>query len=62
MNEEKQIMRMTGIIRQQDVDARNTVDSSDVADLHLEYIGKGPISDASKRGVIQKVFDLIWPF
>jgi flagellar basal body L-ring protein FlgH len=40
INKEKQILRVTGIVRPRDIDSDNTVLSSYIADAKIEYLGK----------------------
>lgn len=62
INEERQSLCLTGIVSKNDVTAENIVDSSDLVDLNLEYQGEGPVNDLTKRGLMGRIFDTIWPF
>ncbi|MCP5304041.1 MAG: flagellar basal body L-ring protein FlgH [Chromatiaceae bacterium] len=56
-------IRVSGIIRPEDIDTRNTVDSTRVADATLIYIGDGQVASASKMGWLAKFFiSAIMPF
>jgi flagellar L-ring protein precursor FlgH len=62
VNNEVQIIYMTGIIRQVDIMANNTVDSKHVLNAKISYTGKGVISDKQKPGWLIRTLDNIWPF
>jgi flagellar L-ring protein precursor FlgH len=62
VNNEDQIIVMTGTVRSRDVTPDNTVSSSLVADARIAYSGKGIISDRQKPGWLLNALDSIWPF
>lgn len=62
VNNEVQIVYLTGIIRPQDITANNTVSSSQVLNARISYTGKGAISDKQKPGWAMRIIDNFWPF
>lgn len=62
VNNEIQVIYMTGIIRPVDILANNTVDSKHVLNAKISYTGKGAISDKQKPGWLLRTLDNIWPF
>lgn len=60
INEEKQKVELTGIVRPEDITSQNTVDSTYVADVDIKYEGKGAIGDKQKPGIISSILD--WLF
>ena len=62
IDQEKQTITLKGIVRQKDIDAANTVSSSAIADAQITYTGAGALSQATKKGWLGKVIDVIWPF
>ena len=62
VNNEVQIIYLTGIIRPVDILANNTVDSKNVLNARISYTGKGAISDKQKPGWLMRTLDNIWPF
>lgn len=62
IDQEKQTITLRGIVRQKDIDANNTVASSAIADAQITYTGNGALTQASKKGWLGKVVDVIWPF
>lgn len=62
VNNEVQIIYMTGIIRPVDILANNTIDSKNVLNARISYTGKGAISDKQKPGWLMRAVDNVWPF
>jgi flagellar L-ring protein precursor FlgH len=62
VNEETEYMVVRGMIRSRDVDAENSVLSTQIADASIEYYGKGVLADKQKPGWFTRLMDNIWPF
>jgi flagellar L-ring protein precursor FlgH len=62
VNEETEYMVLTGVVRSKDVAADNSVMSTQVADLSINYYGKGVLADKQKPGWFTRLMDNIWPF
>ena len=62
INNETEVVMLTGIVRPQDIDRNNTVPSTKVADARLTISGVGVVSDKQKVGWFQRIFDHVWPF
>ncbi len=62
VNNEVQIIYLTGIIRPVDITAGNTVNSTKVLNARISYTGKGAISDKQEPGWFMRNMDTIWPF
>lgn len=62
VNSEKQLMTIAGIVRRVDVDTKNTVLSSAIADAKIEYSGLGVLDDVQRPGWLVRVLDWIYPF
>lgn len=60
INNEKQLITLSGIIRPQDIGPGNTVSSNSVADAQIKYEGKGPLARKQKGGLLFKLID--WLF
>lgn len=54
-------IRISGLIRPEDVTPDNRVDSRRVAQAEISYTGAGGVSDASQRGWLNKFFGAISP-
>ncbi len=59
---EKQNITLRGIVRQEDVNANNTVFSYNVADAKIQIVGKGVLADSQRKGWFSKIWDKITPF
>ena len=62
VNNEDQIINLSGIIRQLDISPANVVDSQHILDATIEYTGNGVISDKQKPGWMVRILDNVWPF
>jgi flagellar L-ring protein precursor FlgH len=62
INNETEVVMLTGIVRPQDIDRTNTVPSTKVAEARVTISGVGVVSDKQKVGWFQRIFDHVWPF
>jgi flagellar L-ring protein precursor FlgH len=62
VNNEVQIIYLTGIVRPVDITSANTVSSAKILNARISYTGKGAISDKQKPGWAMRVLDNVWPF
>ncbi|ADD69237.1 flagellar L-ring protein [Denitrovibrio acetiphilus DSM 12809] len=62
VDNEKQTITLSGIVRQKDLDASNTVSSTSIADAKIAYSGQGMLSDSNKPGWLMTLFNWIMPF
>ncbi len=62
VNDEVQIIYLTGIVRPVDITAANTVSSERILNARISYTGKGAISDKQGPGWAMRVLDTLWPF
>jgi flagellar L-ring protein precursor FlgH len=62
VNNESQIIYLTGIVRSFDITAANTIDSGSILNAQIAYTGKGVISDKQKPGWLMRILDNTWPF
>lgn len=60
-NREKTCAYLRGIIRAADVQPDNTVNSANVADLQLDFVPEGSLSDV-RKGWLQRLNDKIRPY
>lgn len=56
VNQEKQKVVISGVVRPQDVNPDNTVSSIALADMTVQYDGKGPVGDRQRRGLLSTIF------
>jgi flagellar L-ring protein precursor FlgH len=62
VNNEVQIIYLTGIVRPVDITAANTVNSTKILNARISYTGKGAISDKQEPGWAMRFLDNVWPF
>ena len=61
-SKERQFASLRGIIRTYDVQADNTVLSSNVADARIEIVSEGTLTEAQKKGWLLRIGEKINPF
>lgn len=61
IDEEEQVITLTGMCRSDDVTAQNTVLSTQLADLELRAEHDGAVRDAERRGFIKRLVDALRP-
>jgi len=62
INNENQVIQLTGVVRPRDIDADNQVLSRYVADARISYSGSGIIDDRQKPGWLTNIVMNVWPF
>ncbi|WP_333608549.1 flagellar basal body L-ring protein FlgH [Arsukibacterium sp.] len=63
LNTGKEYIRLTGVIRPQDVDVNNTVESTKIANARIEYSGTGTHHYGQSPGWLSRFFNgPLWPF
>jgi flagellar L-ring protein precursor FlgH len=62
VDNEVQYIIVSGIIRPDDIDSDNRVESTSLADSRIEYYGKGALADKQKPGWGKRIIDNIWPW
>ena len=62
LTEGSEYIRLSGIVRPQDISAANTVSSNLIAEAQIEYVGSGTLANESKPGWASRLFRAISPF
>ncbi len=63
LNTGKEYIRLTGVIRPEDVDVNNTVESTKIANARIEYSGTGAHHGGQSPGWLSQFFNgPFWPF
>lgn len=63
LNTGQEFIRLTGIVRAEDISADNTVESTRVANARISYSGKGTLAESQEAGWLSKFFlSSMWPF
>lgn len=60
ISKDKETMTLTGVVRQKDVKANNTIESYLIADAEISYTGKGAANTGSRPGIVMRFLD--WLF
>lgn len=60
INQGRELIRLQGVVRPEDITAANTVLSTQVADARITYTGEGVISDANRPGWLSRFFNSKW--
>jgi flagellar L-ring protein precursor FlgH len=60
LNNGDEFIRLTGVIRAQDISAGNTIISSKIANARIEYAGTGTFADVQEQGWLSSFFTSSW--
>jgi flagellar L-ring protein FlgH len=62
VDDQKQIMQLSGVIRPYDIDQNNQINSSKISDAKILYANEGDIDRSINQGWASKMVGAIWPF
>ncbi len=62
INNERQYIILSGVIRPEDIRPDNSITSDLIADARIVYTGSGVVSDKQRPGWLGRLMDLVWPF
>ena len=62
INDEEEVMVVSGLIRARDINASNQVESSRIANMRIDFYGRGVLADQNTPGWGARLFEYIWPF
>ncbi len=63
LNQGAEYLRLTGIVRPEDINPDNTVLSTRIAQADIVYSGQGPLAQANAMGWLARFFNSpLWPF
>jgi flagellar L-ring protein precursor FlgH len=63
LNTGREFIRLTGVIRAEDIDSSNTVESTKIANARIEYSGTGATHSGQGPGWLTQFFNgVLWPF
>jgi flagellar L-ring protein precursor FlgH len=63
INQGQELVRISGIVRPQDISPDNTISSTRVANANIAYTGRGSLADANTQGWLARFFNSKWmPF
>lgn len=61
INREEHHFYISGVVRPQDIDTKNIVRSSRMADAQIEFTGRGVVSEKNGPGWLSRLLDWVWP-
>lgn len=63
LNQGDEYIRLSGIVRPEDITPENTIESTKVANAEILYSGNGAIADSNRQGWLSRFFNSpLWPF
>lgn len=62
VDNQKQIIQISGVIRPYDIDQNNQINSSKISDAKIMYANEGDIDGATNQGWGSKLVRAVWPF
>jgi flagellar L-ring protein precursor FlgH len=63
INQGREYVRVSGIVRAVDIEPDNSVPSTRIADARISYAGRGALADANRPGLLSRFFNSPWlPF
>lgn len=62
VNDEEEVMVLSGLIRERDIDALNQVDSARIANMRIDFYGRGVVAEQTSPGWATRIFQNVWPF
>jgi len=62
VNEEEHHFYISGVARPEDIERDNSIVSYKLAEAHVEFTGRGVVSEAQNPGWFTRAMSYIWPF
>lgn len=62
IDDQKQIVQISGVIRPYDIDQNNIISSSQMSDAKIHYETEGDMDRATQQGWGTKIIQSVWPF
>lgn len=62
VDNQKQIMQLSGVIRPYDIDQNNQISSAKISDAKILYANEGDVDRSTNQGWGSKIVQAVWPF
>jgi len=62
IDDQKQVIQISGVIRPYDIDQNNIINSSQMSEAKILYKTEGDVDRATKQGWGTKLIQAVWPF
>ncbi len=62
INDDTQVLKISGIVNPAYIEADNSIDSSRISDMYVEYNGEGFMTQTQRPGWLADFLMKIWPF
>lgn len=62
VDDQKQIMQLSGVIRPYDIDQNNQINSAKISDAKILYANEGDVDRSVNQGWASKMVQAVWPF
>ena len=61
LNDEESFLYISGVVRPLDIAPDNSVDSGSIADVEMEYTGRGVLSENENAPWLKRILNYLWP-
>lgn len=62
INQGREYVRLSGIVRSDDIEPGNTISSQRIADARISYSGSGQVGNAARGGIITQILFKYFPY
>jgi flagellar L-ring protein precursor FlgH len=62
IDNQKQVVQLTGVIRPYDIDQNNNINSTQISDAKILYKTEGDVDRSTQQGWGTKIIQAVWPF
>jgi flagellar L-ring protein FlgH len=62
INQGREYVRLTGIVRSEDIEPNNVISSQRIADARIAYSGSGQVGNASRGGILTQLMYKFFPY
>lgn len=62
VSNETRMLRISGVVRVNDVDLKNSIESKSIANFSVDYVGSGVESRFTNQGWLGRVGNKVWPW